>query len=83
MEVELLVSIDFENVRKIGDDPYTFDIAALIRHIPSVKVIRGKYISLHVSVDSQTEQILREAVKGYCIVDVYTDLDIGTPWKPF
>jgi hypothetical protein len=69
---DFLVTVDFDRVSN-----ETVDIGELVTAVPTARIVSGNpSISVHVVVDDKESERLFTAVRRYCIMDSYSDLDL-------
>jgi hypothetical protein len=69
---DFLVTVDFD--RASGE---AVDIRRLVDAVPTARVVSGNpRVSVRVSVDDKQRDRLFSAIRSYCVVDRYSDLDL-------
>jgi hypothetical protein len=73
---EFQVTVDFHKARSRGEVAVV-EIASLIETISSARVLAGDpNISVQVGVDEKQQALLLAAVKEFCLVEEYSDLEL-------
>lgn len=71
------MTVDFGKMRSRGAAHAAIDIASLVKPVPSARVLAGDpSISVQVSVDERQQDRLFDAVRDFCVVEDYVDLEL-------